>query len=241
MPRFDPFVLFLFLQHRAQIRSLRFVLGSPASRSDSIPSFCFRFSSIAPEFYPFLLFWVLRHRAQIQSLCFVSGSPTSCSDSIPSFFFSSSPASFLDSIPSFCFGLSCIVPGFNPFLLFWVLRHHTRILLYFPESCLDFPHLPRHCVRASLIFSGIVSDFHYLFRHRDLIFLIFLGMVSEHRLSFSASRPAFSYLHLHCVRITHLPRHRAWISLSPSIVATQFRQPSVLGKGTKLLVIWVLH
>ena len=95
----------------------------------------------------------------------------------------------------FCFEFSGIMPGFDPFLLFRVLRHRVRIFLIFlnivsehrlsfPTSCPDFPHLPRHHVRALLIFSGKVSNFHYLFRHLDRIFLIFLSIMSKHRLSF---------------------------------------------------------
>ena len=73
-PRFDPFLLFRVLRHHAQILSLRFVSGSPASSPDSIPSFYFGFSCIAPGFVPFvlfprfdsfLLFWVLQHSARI--------------------------------------------------------------------------------------------------------------------------------------------------------------------------------
>ena len=59
--------------------SLRFVSGSPASRPDTIPSFCFGLSGIDLGFDPFILFWVLLH--------FVSGSPASHPDSIPSFCF----------------------------------------------------------------------------------------------------------------------------------------------------------
>ena len=203
MPGFDPFFFFS---------------GSPASHPDSIHSFCFGFSGITPRFNPFVLFRVLRHHTMIRSLRFVSGSPASCPD----------------FIPSFSFGFCSIATGFDPFVLFLVLWHHARILLSFSASYLDSPHLPQHHVRASLIFFVIVSGFSsssstscpsiaYLFRHRDLIFLIFLGIVSEHRLSFLALHPDFSYLHWHWVQITHLPRHRVWVSLSPSIVVTQFR------------------
>ena len=116
--------------------------------------------------------------------------------------------------------------------------------LSFSASCLAFSYLPRHCVRALLIFFGIASGFHYLFQHRVQasliyfgiepgfhylfrhyvrIFLIVLGIMSEHHLSFLASHQDFSYLHWHCVRITHLPRHCAWVSFSTSVMETQFR------------------
>ena len=192
----------------------------------------FGFSSITPGFIPFVLFRVLRHRAEIRSLPFVSGSPASCPN----------------SIPSFCFKFSGIAPGFDPFLLLRVLRHGAQIRsLPFvsgsPELCPYFHYLFRHRDLIFFIFLSIVSEHRLSFPASCLtfiifsVFLIFLGIVSKHCLSFSTSRPYFSYLHWHCVRITHLPRHRAWVSLSPSIVATQFYQPLVLGKGTKFLVI----
>ena len=71
-PRFDPFILFRVLRHRTRIQSLLFVLGSPTSHLDSIPSFCFKCSDIAPI---------------LKSLRFVSGSPTSRPNWIPSFCF----------------------------------------------------------------------------------------------------------------------------------------------------------
>ena len=60
-------------------------------------------------------------------------------------------------------------------------------------------------------------------------------------LIFSGIASRCYYLFRHYVQITHLPRHRDLFSLSPSIGATLFRYPSILGKGTKLLLIWVLH
>ena len=72
MSGFDPFVLFPVLSNRTWIRSLRFisgslasrtdsifrfVSGSLASRSDSIAEFCFGFSSIAPRFDSFLFYF----------------------------------------------------------------------------------------------------------------------------------------------------------------------------------------
>ena len=205
-PGFDPFVLFRVLRHRTRIRSLRFVsgslilrsdstlhfvLGSPTSLPDSIPSFCFRFFCLTPGFNPFVLFWVLRHRVRIRSfyfLFFYFGFSNIVPGLDPFLLLLSSLASCPDSIPFFCFRFSDIVPGFDPFL-FRVLRHCAQILLSFPASCPNFRHLPRHRVRASLIFFGIASDFHYLFWHRIRI-----------SLSFSASCPDFPYLLRHCVR-----------------------------------------
>ena len=223
--------------------------GSPASRSDSIPSFCFRFSDIAPGFDPFILFRVLRHHARIRSLCFVLGSS----------------ASRPDYIPSFCFGFSGIMLGFNPFVLFQVLRHRAQIRSFFisgsptscPDSiifsgimsgfsssssasCLSIAYLFWHCVQASLIFSGIVSDFHYLFWHHVQIFLIFLGIVSKHRLSFPASWPTFiifscivigffSFYSTSCPSIAYPFRHRIRLSpIFPSIVSGSLIFPGIV-------------
>ena len=47
-------------------------------------------------------------------------------------------ASRPDSIPSFCFEFSGIALGFDPFILFWVLRHHA------PSFCL---RVLWHCAR----------------------------------------------------------------------------------------------
>ena len=60
-------------------------------------------------------------------------------------------------------------------------------------------------------------------------------------LIFSSIASGCHHLFRHYVEITHLPRHRDLFSLSPSIGVTLFCYPSLLGKGTKLLVIWVLH
>ena len=73
-PGFDTFVFLQFLRHRTRIRSLSlvsgalvllldyipsfFILGSPASRPDSIPYFLFRFSGIALRFDPFLFYFM---------------------------------------------------------------------------------------------------------------------------------------------------------------------------------------
>ena len=150
-------LLFRVLQHRARIRSLRFVLGSPALCLDLTPSFCFGFSGIVLRFDPFVLFRVLQHRTRIRSLRFVSGSP----------------ASHPNSIPSFCFKFSGITTGFDPFVLFrdlWhraqfdpfvlfqVLKHHDWIRSFFflsvsPASCLD--SIASFCFR----FSGITPGF----------------------------------------------------------------------------------
>ena len=204
---FNPFLFFRVLRHRAKIQSLRFVSGSPASHPDSIPSFCFGFSSITLGFDPFLLFQVLWYHAQIRSFPFVLGSPISHSD----------------LIPSFCFGFSGIMPEFDPFFLFRVLRHRASIpsLLFILGSPTSFSDsIPFYAG-----FSGIVlrfdfilfyffissspascPDFHHLPRHYD-----------------KASRSSFSYLFQHHFWITHLPRHRGRVSLSPSVLVTQFR------------------
>ena len=128
MPEFDPFVLFqvssiLFqvLLHRARIQSFHFVSGSLVLLLDSIPLFCFVFSSIEPGFDPYFIYFFI---------FFISGSPILC----------------LDSIPSFFFGFSGIMPRFDPFLWFQVLLHRTLILLSFPALCPNFPHLPRYRV-----------------------------------------------------------------------------------------------
>ena len=176
-PGFDPFLLFQVLRHRAQIQSLHlfrvirhrarirsfpFVSGSLASRPDSIPSFCFRFSGIelefdpfigfefsgiAPKFDPFILFRVLLHLAQIRSLRFVSGSLALCPD----------------SIPSFCFRFSGIVSEFLTFFgivpgLYYLFRHRVWISLSSPTSCLNFP-IFTGIISISLIFPGIVLGF----------------------------------------------------------------------------------
>ena len=125
--RFDPFVLFQDLRHRAWIRSLRFVSSSQTSCLDSISSFCFGFSGITPRFVPVVLFRVLKHRAQIrflpffrvlkhhaqiQSLSFLSGSLALLLDLIPAFFY---------------FGFSSILPRLDPILLIRVLWHCAQI------------------------------------------------------------------------------------------------------------------
>ena len=162
-----------------------FISGSPVSHSDSITSFYFRFSGIAPGFDLFLLFQVLQHCARIQSLPFVSGSPASCPDSIPSFCFGFSGivlgfdsffyfgfSGIVLEFDPFCFWFSGIVLGFDPFFLFRVLRHRARIrLLLFSSSC------PASCanfiiffgfVSRSLIFPGIVLEFLLVFQSWQL-------------------------------------------------------------------------
>ena len=158
---FDSFFLFQVLRHHARIQSIRFVLGSPVSRSDSIPSFCFGFSGIIPIFDPFFLFRVLWHHTQIRSLLlfrvlrrharirshiFVSGSPISCPDLI-----------------IFYFGFFSILLRFDPFILFWVLWHRAwiRSLLFVSSSltsCSDFI-IFSSIVSRLLIFPGIVLGF----------------------------------------------------------------------------------
>ena len=202
MLRFDPFLLFWVLKHHARIRSLRFVSGSLASSPDSIPSFCFGFSGIAPGFDPVLLFWVL----WIQSLHFVLCSPTSR----------------LDSIPSFCFGFSGIMPGFDSLFLFRVLRHRARI-----QSLLFVSGSLASCLYSIFFFyvgfSGIVSGF-------DLFFIFyfefsnivpgfdpfFLLLILRHR-----ARILLSFLAL-CSDFPHLPRHHDPASLIFSDITSGF-------------------
>ena len=151
--------------------TLRSVLfrGSQASWSNSIPSFCFKFSGIVPRFDPFIfygfsnivprfdpfvLFQVLRHHARIQSLHFVSGSPALCSDLIPSFCFRFSGI-MLGFDPLVCLGFSSILPRFDPFVLFQVLWNRAPIqsLLFLsgsPTTCPDLAHLFWHRARISL-------------------------------------------------------------------------------------------
>ena len=194
MPKFDPFVLFQVLWHHARIQSLHFSSGSPALRSDLIPSFCFRFSGIMPGFDPlvclgfssivsgfdpFVLFQVLWHRARIQSLLFVSGSPVTCPD------------------------------------LAHLLWHCARISLSFQALCPDF-HIFIGIMSGSLILPGIVLGFCYLFKNR-----VWIPLLLRHRARSSLSFPAscldfpiftgivfgFPYLHRYHVRITHLLTH----------------------------------
>ena len=184
-----------------------------------------------PGFDPFILFQVLRYHVGIRSLRFVSGSLHRAR--IRSLrFVSSSLTSRSDSIFLFYFGFSSIMLGFDPFLL-----------LKFSDVVPRFYYLFWHRIRISLIFLNIVSEHRlsfsascpsisYLFRHRVRLSLSFLALspgfphLPRHHvpasLIFSGINPAFSYLHWHCFRITHLPRHCAWVSLSPSIVVTQF-------------------
>ena len=151
-----------------------------------------------PRFDPFICS-EFSDRTRIRCLHFVSGSLASCLDSIPLFSFG-----FSGILPEFDpfflfrvlrhrswvrFGFSCILPGFDPFVLFQVLWHRAQISLFsptlFPDSSSSLELCPD--------------------------FIIFFGIVS-----------GFPYHHRHHVRITHLPRHHAWVSLSPSVVATQF-------------------
>ena len=149
MPGFDPFLLFRVLRHCTQIRSLSFVSSSPASRPNSIPSFCFEFSSIELGFDPFFLFRVVRHRARIRSFHFVSGSLASYPDK-SLHFVSGSPTSCPDLIPSFCFEFFGIVLGFDPLFLLQVLQHHAQISLSFSASCVDHSSSKALCSGFSL-------------------------------------------------------------------------------------------
>ena len=136
MPGFDP-------RQRSRILSLS-VSGSPASHLDSIPLFCFSFSSIVPKFYPFL-FRVLQHSAPIHIPSFVSGSP----------------ASRLNLISLFCFRFSDIAPGFESLLLFQVLQHPTWVENFVPQhlhlsyGCHTHPSFSYSTVRALLGLVGL--------------------------------------------------------------------------------------
>ena len=179
--QFDPFVLFRVLKHHAWIRSFFFLSVSPAS---------------CRVFYPFILFQVLRHHAGIRSLRFVSGSLHRARIRSLSFV-SGSLTSRSDSIFLFYFGFSSIVLGFDPFLLFRVLRRRAQILLSFLASYSNFPYLPQHCVRASLIFFGIVSEHLLSFPASCPTFIIFFGIVTGFSSSSSASCSSIAYLFRH--------------------------------------------
>ena len=94
------------------------------------------------------------------------------------------------------------MPGFDPFLLFWVLRYGAQIrsLLFISDSSTSFlDSTPSFCFWLS----GIVPGF-------NPFFFCFSSIVPRFDIFFftsgcSTSRPALSYLHWHCVRITHLP------------------------------------
>ena len=105
---FDPFVLFRILRYHTRIRSFLFISCSPASSLDLIPSFISGSLASGPD----------------SILSFISGSPASRPASIP-YFVSGSPASCLDSTPAFYFGFSDIAPGFDFFVLFWILQHRA--------------------------------------------------------------------------------------------------------------------
>ena len=128
-----------------------------------------------------------------------------------------------------------IVLRFDPFL-FRVLRHcaWVRSLRFvsgsptlrsdlnpffcfgFSDIALEFDHfilfwVLRHRAQISLSSTASCPDSSSsLVSCQD--FIIFSGIVS-----------GFPYLHRHCIWITHLPKHHARVSLSPSVVATQFR------------------
>ena len=165
MAGFDSFVFFQVFCHRAQIRSVcfyssslescpdlisSFFLGSPASRPDSIPSFCFWFCGIVAGFDSFVFFWVLWHHAQIRSIYFYSVSLTLCPY----------------SITSFCSGFSGIVPRFDPYLSFWVLIHARIRSLHFVSGS---PTLHPDSISSSFFgFSDIAHGFNPLVLFRVL-------------------------------------------------------------------------
>ena len=145
------------------------------------------------------MFRVLRHCARIRSLRFVSGSPTLCSD----------------SIPLFCFRFSGIVPRFDHFVLFRVLRHRPRILsLPFVNVVLEFDPfvlfrvLWHRTLIQSLSFFFLVLRHH--FRIRSLCF------VSSSPASCPDSIPSFVSsspvaLEFDAFILFRVLWHRAWI------------------------------
>ena len=89
----------------------------------------------------------------------------------------------------------------------------TRLGFYFSNTCPDssFSVLPRiPTFRYS-------PGFHICDTRPDSTLLV-LARIPPFRYS-----PGFHYLFQHCAWITHLPRHRAWVSLSPSVGVTLFR------------------
>ena len=176
VPGFDPFLLLRILRHRSRIRSLHFILSSPASCPHSIRSFCFGFSDIMLGFDPFLSFRVLRYHTQIQSLPFVSGSLASC----------------LDSMSSFCFDFSSIALGFNPFLFF----------MGSPASYPDFIIFSIIVFRFSSSSSASCLSITYLFRYHVQSSLIFFGIMSEFFSSSSESCSSIAYIFRHHVRLS---------------------------------------
>ena len=201
---------------------------------DWIPLFCFGFSGIVPGFDPFR---------------FVSSSPTSRPDLIPSFV-SGSPTSRSDLIPSFCFGFSCIASIFDPFVLFWVLRHHAQICFFFLIFLVlrhrarirslffisdSLASLPNSIISFYFGFFGIVPGFdpflfqvlRYRARIQSLCFVSdspasHQNSILSFYFEFSGIVLGFPYLHQDRVQIIHLHRHRAQVSRSPLVVATQF-------------------
>ena len=139
---------------------------------------------------------------------------------------------------------------FDPFILFRVLRHHApiRSLPFVSSSQALCPDsIPFYFEFSGIVpgfdptfcfgFSGIMPGFdpYFLFwvlRHRARIrSLLFvsgcpascLDSIPSFCFRFSDIMPGFHFLFQHRVWISHLPRHCAWVSLSPSVVATQFR------------------
>ena len=131
MPRFDPFVLFWVLRNCARIRSLHFVSGSSTSCPDSIPSLCFRFSSIVPG-----LQYLFRHcdRIFLIFLSIVFEHRLSFSASCPTFIiFSGIVTGFSSSSLASCPSIA------------YLFRHRVRLSPIFTGI-----------VSGSLIFLGIV-------------------------------------------------------------------------------------
>ena len=117
------------------------------------------------------------------------------------------------------------MPRFDPFVLFWVLRHRTQIqflrfVLGSPTSCPNF-----------IIFSGIVSEHRLSFQALCPTFIIFFDIVTGFSSSSSAS----------CLSIAYLFRHR--IQLSPifsGIVSKSLIFPNIVLRSLLVLQSWQL-
>ena len=205
MPRFDLFLLFRVLLHRAQIQSLPFVSGSLASCLDSI-LFYFGFSSIMPGFY-----YLFRHCVQIFLIflgMYLSIAYLFQNRVRVSLYFSASRPDFSLSSSTSCPSIAYLFWNrvwLSPIFLGIVSEHrlsfsasHSAFIIFFGIA-FGFHYLFRHCVRLSSIFLGIVYEQHLSFLTSHPTFIFFSSIVSEHRLSFSGIEPGFYYLFRHRV------------------------------------------
>ena len=119
---------------------------------------------------------------------------------------------FFDIASGFLLSSSASCPS-----IAYLFRHRIQLTLSFLASCLNIAYLFWHRVQISISFSASCASIAYLFHHQAQFSLSFMAPCSDfphlprHRvrasLIFLASHPAFSFLHWHCVWITHLPRH----------------------------------